>query len=162
MRCRGFTFVEVLIVAALFTLFGIVALIMGQAGGQAWMTTDSRLETMTTVQIALNRLSEDLRKASQATLSAAACSEATGLSFKPLNPDGSLGPAILYVLDGGALTRTQTGGAPQVVAGGVTQFRPTCQADGIVKLQLTTQASRGAGHGGVFRALESSVWVQNP
>ena len=162
MRCRGFTLVEIMIVVAIFSLFGIAVLVMGQAGGQAWMTTDAQLEAMTTAQIALNRLSEDLRKASQATLLAAACSEATGLSFQQLNPDGSLAPAILYVRNGDELTRTQAGEPPQVVAGGVTQFRPTCQADGIVKLQLTTQASRGAGHGGVFRALESSVWVQNP
>ena len=159
---RGMSLVELLIVGVtVFTLVGGFGMVMAHTGQWLWLTTDARVEMMTAGQRAMDRLTEDLRRASQATLGAT-CSAAAGMAFQQRNANGTLGPTITYALNGTQLTRTLTGQNPQVIVGGVKTFAPTCQAGGVVRLDLTVQGTRKVPGNSQSYQLASQVWVKNP
>lgn len=156
MTQRGFTLVEVLVVTVVLTLLGGMALVFAGSGQKVWLLTDSRVTAMTQAQIALNRLTEDLRRGRQSTLQ---CTINGALSVTQLD-----GTAITYHCEGcddtnsGTLVK-EVNATPQVVAGDISAVSFTCAPNGIVNLFVTTRARtlRGA-----TQTLTSQVWVKNP
>ena len=112
-QSSGFTLVELLVVGVVVSIVGLITIVLAQSGQQMWMITGARLSAMTSAQQAINRLIEDLRRASQQSVSAAARAE-TGLSLQLLNDDGSIGPTVTYARNGDQLTRTAGSQPPQI------------------------------------------------
>ena len=132
---QGMTFVELLIVGLIVALvINGMAFALATSGKNVWLRTDSRMTSLSAAQRALNRLSEDLHRASQATLN---CSTANTVTFTPV---GAADP-VTYTLNSAnnTLTRTDTLGT-QVVAGYIRAFAPACQPNNpLVQLQLTAR-----------------------
>ena len=158
-RSSGFILVELLVIGVVVSIVGVITIVLAQSGQQMWMITGARLNAMTSAQQAINRLTEDLRRASGQSVSAAACAE-TGLSFQPLNDDGSIGPTVTYARNGTQLIRTVGSQPPQIEVVGVVAFRPECRSGGVVALEVTTQASNGSRN--ALSTVKSRVWIQNP
>ena len=146
--------VELLIVASVvFVLVSGITLTLSQAGQQVWVRMDGALVSLSDAQRALDRVSEDLRQASQANLVCAAGQ----LDFDLIG-----GGHITYILDANTkrLTRDDATLA-KVVADGIASFTPTCQAgSGLVRLHLLAQRTTPAGSWN--QPLDSQVFVQNP
>jgi len=157
MTRRGWTLVEVVIISLVLSVVGGAMLVMAQMSDQIWGRTDVRLTTILNAQRALNRVREDLRKASQASLLPAGnCTAATLRFTQP-----STGDTITYTLAGNDLTRQIGVAAPVTVASELTAFTPSCQGGGLVRLNLTSQASSTAG-GSALQTLETQIWVREP
>ena len=146
--------VELLIVASVvFVLIGGITLTLSQAGKQVWVRTDGAFVSLSDAQRALDRVSEDLRQASQANLVCAAGQ----LDFDLIGGDH-----ITYALNTntGLLTRTDAA-APKVVADGIATFTPSCQSgSGLVRLHVLAQKTTPSGTWN--QPLDSQVFVQNP
>lgn len=159
--CRGLTALELLVVGcvAIVILLGMSAVI-AQSGQQVWAHIDGRSATMTITQRAMNRLSEELRRARQPTVS---CPQANRLSF--IRSD--TGANVQYWCEGcdetgsGMLIRSE-GGVPQVVVSGLASLTLSCPppSDGMMRVRLT--AKTGTAPGKSASVLESRVWVRNP
>ena len=157
-RGAGFTFFELLMVGSIvFVLLGGIMLALSHVGTQVWNRTEVQQVSLDSVQRALDRMSEDLRQASQTGLGCAA-------GTLTLTPAVGGGGQIRYSrAANGQLSRLQ-GGVTVVVASGLTAFTPTCSAEGnagLTRLALTAQAT---GPGGLVSAqtLSTHVWVQSP
>lgn len=156
MSRNGFTLVEVLIVGLVLSLVGGAILVLAQTARQVWASTDARLATMTIAQQAINRLTEDLRKACASTV---AC-PAGELQFKrspDCDPDG---PPVTYSLVGNDLEQQEGAGAPIVVVSGLEGFAPSCPTTGRVDLTVTAQTNSIGGPS--RQTVVSQVWIQNP
>ena len=128
----GFTYVEVLVAATIMSLVAGVSMVLTESGRRMWLVTDAKLTSLQSGQIALNRLAEDLREASQTGLNCTA----SQLDFNLANP---IIP-VSYTLDLATKTLLRTvGGTPQAVAGGILGFTPTCMPNGLVRLDITAQ-----------------------
>jgi hypothetical protein len=150
----GFTLVEMLVVGLVtVSVLGGMVLALADSGKRMWTMTDTRVATLTAAQIALDRLTEDLRVAHQANLGC-------GSDQLAFNPVGG-GLRTTYSRDPVTrlLTRAQGGGNPQIIAADIEAFSPTCQA-GLVKLQLTARVNSPQGPS--TQTLNSQVWIQNP
>ncbi|MBI4597596.1 MAG: hypothetical protein HY737_04245 [Candidatus Omnitrophica bacterium] len=149
---RGeFTFVEVMVVATVFSLMSGSLLVMTQTGNRIWQHTDDSLANTTGAQIAMDRIVEDLRRAS-ATAGLACAADSLQMRVGA--------DQITYARAGALLTKQVNNDPATTVAGGLTAFTPTCQADNVVKVQLVV---RGNGmRSELAQTLESQVWVQNP
>ena len=109
------------------------------------MVQDSRLVALAKARKTLDRISQDLRMASQKTL---VCGPNL-LQFSRLDPTGGPTVGIKYQRnDTGTLT---VGG--EVLATGVADFMPTCPGGGLVRIAV------GVNDG---LSLVSQVRVQNP
>lgn len=130
---RGFTYVEVLVAATLMTLVAGISFMLTEAGRRMWMVADVKLTSLQSGQTALNRLTEDLRQASQASV----ICQAAQLDFNFVNP---VAP-VRYTLDApnSTLLRSMNNGAAQAVAGHILGFTPTCLPNGLVRLDITAQ-----------------------
>ena len=149
----GFTFVELLIVGLIVVLVvNGMAWTLASSGRMVWARTDAKMASLTAAQRALDRVSEDLRRASQATVT---CSSGQ-LTFVPATG----GNAVTYHVTNGSLVRTQNAVA-QPIAAQIAVFTPSCQANGLVRLQFTAQVAM-ASTANVTRTLDSQVRVQNP
>ena len=149
----GFTFVELLIVGLIVVLVvNGMAWALVSTGQNIWRRTDSEMTLLAAVQRALDRVSEDLYQASQATVTC----PAGQLTFVP----AAGGTAITYSISGGNLVRTQNG-TTQPMAGEITAFTPSCQANGLVRLELTAQVAMNSTTN-ITQVLSSQVRVQNP
>ena len=160
---EAFTLVEVLVATVLLALVGGVVMTLSTSGRALWVRTDSKLASMTDAQRAVDRLTEDLRKACQNSLNPPDATTVCGagqLSFRQIPSCAAGGPVITYRQAGSSLTRQAGAAAATTVAGNVTAFTPTCQTGGLVRLSLTAQTNSSFGIGAV-RTLESTVWVQN-
>lgn len=147
MNRRGRLLIEMLIVGGvLLILFGGVALVLAQTGRNVWVHTQTQLAGLTQAQRALDRLSEDLRGASQASL---ACAGGT-LSFT------SSGSAMTYALDGSRHLVRTADGVPQIVGSGLAAFEPVCQG-AVVELTIKVPTLHQDP-----KTFESRVWVRNP
>ncbi|MBI3324919.1 MAG: prepilin-type N-terminal cleavage/methylation domain-containing protein [Candidatus Omnitrophica bacterium] len=157
----GFTLVEILVVTVLLALVGGVAFTLSSTGQAVWTRTDTKLANMTDAQRAIDRLSEDLRKACWTTVSPQTGCQTTALTFKQL-PCGAADPVLTYAQAGTSLTRQVGATAAVVVASGIQDFTH-CESSGdvggIVRLSLTTQANPLVGPS--VRTVESRIWVQN-
>ena len=158
----GFTLVEILFVTVIVVLLlGGATFVVTQTGKQVWERTDTRMAALNQVQIAMNRLSDDLHKASQTNLACVA-----GISGSCLNPPcleftpvGAL-PRVTYQrTNAGNLTRTQNGAA-QTVAAGLVTFLPSCSGGGVVRLHLSAQVAGTSGY--PMQSIDSQVWAQSP
>ncbi len=149
MRKHGFTLVELMMVCAVSSLVIGAVFVMSQAGTQAWVRTDAQLTSLTEAQQALDRLSEDLRAASQNPVPTCAGGQLTMTVG---------GVPITYSVVNTNLTRTQNATA-QVVASGVTALTPTCSQN-LVSVTLTAQV--GTRYGPLTQTLQSQVWVRTP
>lgn len=149
---RGFTLVEAVMVSFICLIVGGLLLIIGSVGFQVWARTDTRLSALSDAQRALDRVSEQLMKASQQGLSCAG----GGLTMTRKSDNGILN----YQLSNGQLVLTENG-APNVVAAGLLGFSAVCQPEGLVRLEITTRSSSG-GFSGSPQVLQSQVWVRNP
>ena len=156
MDARGFTMVELLIVSGIaFSLWGGLALITTDAGNRVWSRASTQMTTMSAAQLALSRLTEDLRAAS---LAAPVTCQAGDITFRR-SRDGA---AMRYRLDAatGLLTRTE-GGVSRVVAGNLSALTfPSC-ANGLVQVALTTRVAP-ANRTPATYTLESQVRIRNP
>ena len=157
-RTAGFTFLELLIVGSVvFVLMGGIMLAFSRVGAQVWNRTEVRQVSLSDAQRALDRMSEDLRQASQTGLACA-------VDTLTLTPAVGGGGQIQYSrAANGQLSRLQ-GGVTVVVGSGLTAFTPTCSAAGnagLTRLALTAQAT---GPKGLVSAqtLSTHVWVQSP
>ena len=141
----GFTLVEIIVVAAILGLIGLTLMALSTAAPRVGMQTGALLGSITDAQRAIDRVREDLKRASAATL-----------DCTPPAPDqlafSQDSTAIAYRLDGTDLRRNGT-----VVAAGITQFVPACFADGRVTLEIAVRV-----RGNFTRTLTSQVWVRNP
>ena len=163
MDARGFTTVELLIVSGIaFSLWGGLALMTTDAGNRVWSRTDLQTATMSAAQIALNRLTEDLRAASLAAPVACLPGDIT-FSRDPDGPGGPLPPVPMrYQLDAatGILTRTE-GLASRIAGGNISALAfPSC-ANGLVQVQLTTRVAPVNRTPATYR-LDSYVRIRNP
>ncbi len=139
MSCRGMTLLEVVIVALIMTLASGAVLVLAQAGYQMWANVDSRLENLTNAQLALNRLTADLRTACQSTLTTCSAGQ---LTFKIFPACQAVDPTVTYALSGNRLTRQVEAAGPVMIASGVTAFVPSCiLSNTVVSLSLTTQTN---------------------
>ena len=149
---RGeFTYVEMLVVAVVFSLVIGAMFVLSQTGNQMWVHTDDSLANVTSAQIAMDRITEDLRQASSSA----------GLTCASDNLQFTVGANRITYSRSGTELHKQVGAAPAMtVAGSVTSFTPTCQSNNVVRLQLTAQVS--SLRPTLQKTLESQVWVQNP
>jgi len=148
----GFTLVESCMVAVITPVLAGTLLVMSQTGLRVWAMTEARLNSLTEPQRALNRLAEDVRNADPNSWSIC---QAKTLEFTKADS----ATTIHYALNGTTLMRTE-GLVSQVVASGLTEFVPTCQA-GVVSIKLTTTvASPAVGGMPVTHMLQSKVWVR--
>ena len=158
----GMTLVEILIVTVIAALFfGGATFVVTQTGKQMWERTDTRMATLNQAQIAMNRLSDDLHKASQTNLACVA-----GISGSCLNPPcleftpaGALSRVTYQRTNAGDLTRTQNG-ASQTDASGLVTFLPSCSGGGVVRLHLSAQVAGTSGY--PMQSIDSQVWAQSP
>lgn len=129
------TFVELLIVGLIVALvINGMAFALATSSKMTWIRTDTRMTSLTAAQRALNRLSQDLHGASQATLD---CDTANQVAFTPV---GTVG-LVTYTLNtaSNTLMRTDTLGTVPV-AGYIQSFSSVCQRDNpLVRLQLTAR-----------------------
>ena len=158
----GFTLVEISVVAVIVALvFGGTMFVVAQSGKQVWERTDARMATLNQVQIAVNRVSDDLHNASQANLACVAGATATCTTPPCLEftPAGAL-PRVTYQRTGaGNLTRTQNG-ATQTVAANLVTFLPSCGGGGLVRLHVSAQMAGTSGY--PMQSIDSQVWAQSP
>ena len=164
----GVTLVEVLIVSVITAIvLGAVTMGLTETGSRVWSQTDGQLTTLSGTQVALDRLSQDLRIARQPVT----CRADGSLSFTKLVRDPTTqqlvaGPFVTYACVGcsstapGTLTKVEDSASPQVVADGLTSFTGICLSGGLVKVTLTSQVSTRRGP--FAHTLESQVWVRNP
>jgi len=169
----GFTIVEILIVGTVvFVLLGGVTVVLGNVSQQIWTRTEPRLIALTDAQRALDRVSEDLRAASSASVNDTLPNRcrANLLSFRqPVNPPGT-NNRVRYYLSGSSgdvLTRDfdalddGTGILTQTIVTGVTTFTPTCQPGGlVVGLALAAQVTTPQGQ--ATQTFDSNVRVRIP
>ena len=135
----GFTYVEVLVAATITTLVAGISMVLTESGRRMWLVTDAKLTSLESGQTALNRLTDDLRKARQTNLACVttatvSCPLPPCLEFDPASGQPRVGYTRNQVAN--TLTRTQ-GGATQVIAGNVLAFTPTCLPNGLVRLDVT-------------------------
>ena len=159
--CRGVTFVELLIV-------GVIVLVavngmtwaLSSSGRTLWIRTDAQMHSLAQAQRALDRISEELRRASRGQTDAArrpVCG-ANQITFFP----AGAGTAIVYGVNGGNLIRTQDNIA-QTMAAQITGLTPSCQANGLIRLQLTAQVRvLSTGAASVTQTLNGQVRIPNP
>lgn len=167
---RGVSVVELLIVLtiALLVVMG-TALVLAQTSTMTWRRTDAQMTSATAAQQALNRITEDLRRADSSSFSATLSCQPDSLVLQPA--DGT--PVVWYVrvqadvqgdplLRVGNLLRLQ-GATRQVIAAGVTSFTPSGCAPGshLVRIALTTSPS-GPDDVSFPQTLVSQAWVPNP
>ena len=122
--------------------------------------TNGQLASLTSAQIAADRLTTDLRQARQANLACPKVVTAT-CTFPPcvqFNPVAG-GPMVTYERNGSG-TLVRTAAAPQIVAQGLTSFTPLVCSAGLVRVALATQVQTRAGP--TTQMIESQVWVKNP
>lgn len=176
----GFTLVEVLVVALIMTLVGGAALVLAQSGRQVSDLTNARLTAMTDAELALSRLTEDLRMASTSSMGGERgieCLEEVHalpplpgiparLRFKRVMPDGTLSGMILYWLADNQLMASGPVGGERVVASGVTAFdyssvcNGAANASGMARVRLTAEAN--SLQGPMTQTVDSQVWIRNP
>ena len=131
-----------------------VALLLTDTGQQMVARHDSQMTALTSAQMALDRLSQDLRQARQANIG---CS-ATQLSFDPVGG----GQRITYDRDAATGTHTRTqGAASQTSATGISSLTFNCQTPGLIKVQLTASVTTPRGGTGT-QVLTSQLQVPNP
>lgn len=171
----GFTIVEILIAGTVvFVLLGGVTVVLGNVSRQIWTRTEPRLIALTEAQRALDRVSEDLRTASSASVNDTLPNRcrANLLSFRQpvVNPPGT-NNRVRYSLSGtGVLTRDfdalddGTGIVTQTIVTGVTAFTPSCPPGGsagvVGRLTLTAQVTTPQGQ--ATQRFDSNVWVRSP
>ena len=149
----GFTFVELLIVGlVVVVVVNGMAWALASSGRMTWMRTDSKTASLIAAQRALDRVSEELRQASQATVTCTA----DQLTF--ISAAG--GTAITYHLNAGALVRTQNE-VTRSMAAQISAFTPSCRANGLVRLEVTACVAM-TPTASVTQALNSQVRVPNP
>lgn len=154
-RQGGYTLTEILIVAVVMSaVFGMGMYGVMEAGRNAWLTGDAQWDSEIEAQRVVDRISEDLRAASAATVICGADTLTIGTGATQ----------VVYVYapdaDGGTLTRTQDGAAT-TVGSRLTGFAlPSC-VNGVVQLQVT---SRGTTPGGrdFPQTINTFIWVQVP
>ena len=152
---HGVTLVEQLIVATIFLGLTLgVSWTLSETTQRTWDLTNARLDTVFSTEKALNRLRQDLNQASQSSL---VC-EGERLTLCLAAPCAEGGVAVSYQRDGvnAALIRAQQGNLSETISFGVLAFTPVCQAEGVVRILLTTR------QGGVTKAIQDSVWVRIP
>jgi hypothetical protein len=146
---------------------GGMSLVLAQSGKDVWQRSESEIVTISDAQRALDRMGEDLRAARQANMTCATaaggvCITAPCLQFDLADGSGRITYQLSVI---GQLLRTVDDGNPAVVASGLTDFTPSCQLNGLVKLEVTAEASQvhaGATHTYSTRPMTSNVFVQNP
>lgn len=159
LRRSAFTLVELLFVSVVLAIAVVLGVVLTQSGVFVWERTDLQLTAMADAQRAMDRVTEDLRVASRGSVTT--CSQAAGLTFRIVNPDGTLTPSITYTRAGTQLLRTPFAAASQVVAEHITLFAPVCQAGGVVWLRVSAQPPTTKASLGAIQALSSKVWMKN-
>ena len=171
--CNGLTIVELMCVMVVFAMMTGMIFAVTDSGSKVWARTEGQIATFGHVQRAMDRVSEDLRRASIAgkplpedpalhkPALQTCCVEPGQLDFTMLKDDNSK-VRVTYAFDGGTgrLTRTQEG-VSAVVASNLTRFTPTSQSGGRVRLQVTAQVTMPNGVASI-QNLDSQVLVQNP
>lgn len=157
-RGTGFTLVEILVTAALFSFVGLAFHAMMKATQDAWFTTDTQLLTVQATQGVLNRVTTEIKGALPTGLS---CTCLSGVG-QCLTFTGGDGVAVTYSRTAAnELTRAAGAAEPIAIAAGVTDFTPTCNANGLVGVRVTTQATASGGR--VFTHTDfSQAFIQNP
>ena len=171
LRCGGFTFVELLIVGLIvvFVVMG-VAWALASSGRLIWVRADAQMASLAAAQRALDRMREDLGRATQGYGVAANQPSCAGeqITFKQdTNWDGKidgLDNTIIYRRDAAAnrLVRTINGGVPQTMAAQISAFTPTCGANGLIRMQLTAQVRMMSATASLTQPLTAQVRIQNP
>lgn len=146
-RC-GFTIVELVLTSVIMVGIATVLLVFAVTGRRVWGVADVQLTSLNEAQRAMNRLTEDLREATQASLNCGAV-----LSFQRFG-----GGATTYRIIAGKLTR-DTGAGPQPIASGAETFMTACPSP-LVRISLTVQATTLEGRS--VQTLDSSVFVRAP
>jgi len=152
-RRRGMTLTEVLMVAMIMPLVVGVFAVLADQSQQTWLRTDTRLTSLTASQRALDRVSEELRRSTQVSVT---CVDAGTLRFTTFD-----GATLEYSRnDQGQLIRRQIQQGPDALsatAGNLTSFAPTCENSGLVTIRVGVRVD---GHKGFStQTLESRVFV---
>ncbi len=159
MTARGFTLVEVLMTMLILSFLSGVLLVFAQTGGAVWQSAEARLTSLDDAQRAMNRLTEDIRRASQGCFGPCTADDLS--MARRINGVCDDATRVTYRREAtGLLSRTAGAGAPQIVATGLTALTAACQPQGVVAIAIQARADAGGRVGA--QQLESQVWVQNP
>ncbi len=145
----GFTLVEAMMATVVLVLIGGMTFAMAQTSPRVWSQTSQRLSSITDGQRVLDRVSEDIRYASAATLN---CAPAAPNELTFTSKRGGVDAAVAYNQQGSDLLKNG-----QAMARGVTAFRALDCTGGRVVLQLTVRVDAASS-----RTLTSQVWARQP
>ncbi len=161
---QGMSLVELIAASSIALLVCGGVLALTQTGGQMYSRADAKLASATEAQRAIDRISEDLRRARGSGLTCQAdvlqmtpanlapvirYERVTALTSKPTDP--------LWRLNN--LLRSQ-GGTDVLLTSGITAFQSSCPSQRLVTVGLTAQVGN-LGPSSV-QTLVSRVEVQNP
>ena len=174
---RGMTLVEILVVVLTLSLVGGMFIAVANSSQQMWNRSDKQFSGLSTTQRGLDRLGEDLRKASLGSLQ---CTCPAGAICPPTEPTLSIGilqmttanlpttTTVVYQREGTTLTRQVGGAGATVVIGELSTYRSTndtpvswitCDPGGLVTVQLA--ASEDTSRGIKPYKVQSRAWVRN-
>ena len=158
-RARGYTLAEMLVVVAVIgVVLGGILPVFTDSGQNVWLKDHAEWVGQTESQRVVDRLTEDLRTASAATVNCAGAPNTLQIGGGAnLIQYGYTPPAGV---GNGVLSRTQ-GGTTVVLADHLANFTlPVC-ADGLIRVQVTSQGRAGRGWT-VPQTVSTSIWVQSP
>lgn len=164
---KGFTLLELMIVAALVAIIGAALFMAMSAGRTSWYEADTQIALQQELRKAMGQVTVDLMQSSKTQVSIPADGAIYGSIVFNISQgvfsNGTInwGTPVSYALIGGQINRTQ-GGVSRILANNITRmdFRRQVLSSNIVRINLTVQKST------VFNrllnaSLESAVSLRN-
>lgn len=169
---RGFSLVEVMLVALVLSLVGGVFFTVADSGTQIWERSDARLVGVNAAQRTLDLMGEDLRKGSLASLQCPCPVTACPPGERRIQvdvlditqaPPGNITTVVYRRNATTSNLERVVAGTSQVMVSGLTTFNVvTCDPGGLVTVRLTTEGSRSnAIYGSRPYTVQSRFWVRN-
>lgn len=164
---RGFTLLEMMIVAALVAIIGSALFMAMSTGRTSWYEADTQIALQQELGKAMRQITDDVVQSSKTQISI----PADGVVYSSLTFNISRGVLsngiinwsmpITYALVGGQINRSQ-GSASRILANNITQmnFRRQVLSSNIVRINLTAQKSTVLNRL-LNASLESAVSLRN-
>lgn len=174
---KGYTLIEILIVAAIVTIVSSGIFMSLRSSKQAWDSLEVRTALQMELRKAISRISDDLRQTSMDQIFSDS-GMTTPLSFggvhseiyfhlpQGVNPTGTISwdttHPVSYVLLDGMITRT-SGATSLDICSSITGLNFTVLANDVIRIDVSAQKTKAVEHGNVTvqAALESAVALRN-